>query len=137
MKICVDFDGTIVDHRFPDIGKAVPGAFRYLKEFQKRGAKLILFTMRSEQTLADAVGFCLDNGLEFWGINSDPTQRKWTTSPKAYGELYIDDAAYGCPLHPSPRMGGRPQVDWSIVGPGVLDLIDAKNATKRARLVTE
>lgn len=135
MKICVDFDGTIVDHRFPDIGKECPGAFRYLKQFQKEGAKLILFTMRSNETLDEAVAFCRERGIEFYGVNTDPTQKKWTASPKAYGELYIDDAAVGCPLRPSPRMDGRPQVNWDIVGPMVLETLAAKKA--KPRLVRE
>jgi hypothetical protein len=126
MKICVDFDGTIVDHRFPEIGDACPYAFMWLKRFQQAGAKLILFTMRSDRTLAEAVEFCRKHGIEFYGVNTDPTQKKWTASPKAYGEIYIDDAAIGCPLRQSPRMGSRSQVDWSQVGPLVMDKIKAK-----------
>jgi hypothetical protein len=123
--IAVDFDGTIADHRYPDIGQEVPGAFRYLKEFQERGCKLVLWTMRSDcpengPTLTDAVEFCRQHGIEFFGVNHNPEQGDWTSSPKAYAHLYIDDAAFGCPLRENPRMGGRPFVDWSIVGPAVL-----------------
>ena len=48
MFIAIDFDGTIVDHRFPEIGKPVPGAFEWMKKFKEAGAKLILWTMRSD-----------------------------------------------------------------------------------------
>jgi len=48
MYICIDFDGTIVDHRFPEIGPPVPGAVEWMLRFQEAGAKLILFTMRSD-----------------------------------------------------------------------------------------
>jgi hypothetical protein len=119
--ICVDFDGTIVEHRYPDIGAPVPGAIRWLKEFQAAGAKLILWTMRSDgredgqNPLAEAVDYCRKNGVEFWGINTNPEQIGWTSSPKAYAPLYIDDAAFGCPLRESARVGGRPMVDWDIV----------------------
>src|SRR3990167_6806482 len=128
MKIAVDFEGTIVDHQFPDIGKDVPGAFYYLDAFQKHGAKLILFTMRSDgresgNVLSEAIEHCNKKGIIFFGINSDPEQAKWTSSPKAYAEIYIDDAAYGCPLKENPRMGGRPYVDWDIVGPDILNTL--------------
>lgn len=132
MYIAIDFDGTIVDHRFPDVGKPVPGAFSWMKEFQELGAKLILWTMRSDgagdglNTLSDSVMFCRKNGVEFYGINENPSQKTWSNSPKAYAHVYIDDMAAGCPLKENPRSGGRPYVDWSIVGPQVRDLIKAK-----------
>ena len=135
MKIAIDFDGTIVDHRFPRIGNENPGAIRWMKEFQKAGAKLILFTMRSDRPgdgnyLSDAVEYCRNNGVEFFGVNRDPEQDEWTTSPKAYAQLYIDDAAFGCPLRQNPRMGGKPMVDWDVVGPAVMILISNKGKSK-------
>jgi hypothetical protein len=129
VKLCIDFDGTIVDHIFPDIGQPVPGAFHWMKRFQQAGAKLILYTMRSDgQTngpvLTQAVEFCRSRGIEFYGVNYCPGQGAWTKSPKVYGNLYIDDAAFGCPLRQNPRMGGEPYVDWDIVGPAVLKLVE-------------
>jgi hypothetical protein len=53
-----------------------------------------------------------------YGINRNPEQDAWTSSPKAYGELYIDDAAFGCPLM-FPKGFARPCVDWKKVGPHV------------------
>jgi hypothetical protein len=67
------------------------------------------------------VEFCRKNGVEFWGINTNADQATWTKSPKAYAHVYVDDAAFGCPLRENPRMGGRPWVDWSIIGPAVLE----------------
>lgn len=137
--IAIDFDGTICDHRFPDIGAPVPGAFEWMKRFQEAGALLMLWTMRSDMLapeqrspeghsadrnhLTEAVEFCRANGVEFWGINENPQQRSWTGSPKQYAHIYIDDAAFGCPLREMPRVGSRPAVDWSIVGPAVLALL--------------
>lgn len=121
MIIAIDFDGTIVEHRYPDIGRPVIGAFAWMRTFQNHGAKLILFTMRSGKSLDEAVEFCRKNGIEFWGVNTNPEQRNWTTSPKAYARLYIDDAAFGCPLiNCDPH---RPCVDWSVVGPAVEKLL--------------
>lgn len=135
MIIAVDFDGTICDHVFPDIGREVPGAFAWLKRFQEAGARLILWTMRSDgqrhgDTLTQAVNFCEANGITFWGINSNPEQSSWTSSPKQYAHVYIDDAAFGCPLVVNPRASGRDYVNWDEVGPGVLAMIEAKMVTK-------
>lgn len=127
MLIAIDFDGTIVEHEFPEIGKECPGAFEWMKKWQEAGAKLILWTMRSDgqnsgDVLTQTVEFCKQNGVEFYGVNSNPSQ-SWSTSPKAYAKLYIDDAGFGCPLIESKKSGNRPMVDWSIVGPSVLRLI--------------
>ena len=125
MYICIDFDGTIVDHRFPEIGPPVPGAVEWMKEFQVAGAKLILFTMRSDGgknpiALLRAVDYLEENGIKLYGVNKNPTQVHWTSSPKAYGNIYIDDAAFGCPLI-QPDGFNRPCVNWEIVGPGVME----------------
>ena len=127
MYICVDFDGTIVDHRFPEVGPPVPGAVDWMLKWQAAGAKLILFTMRSDgsrigDALSQAVEYLKQNGIELYGVNKNPTQVHWTSSPKAYGQLYIDDAAFGCPVI-QPEGFQRPCVNWEIVGPGVLEKI--------------
>lgn len=125
MYIAVDFDGTIVEHKFPGIGAPVPGALEYLKQFKEDGAKLILWTMRSDgseygDVLQEAVDYCRENGLEFDHINENP--QDWTTSNKAYAHVYIDDAAFGCPLiQPA---GRRPYVNWEKVGLTVLAMIN-------------
>lgn len=132
MILAIDFDGTCVDHRYPDVGNDVPGAAKWLKAFSESGAKLILWTMRSPgrddgtNPLKDAVDWFERNGLPLYGVNSNPSQGTWTGSPKAYAHTYIDDAAFGCPLRQNPRMGGRPFVDWSVVGPAVLAMIQSE-----------
>ncbi|NIT14170.1 MAG: hypothetical protein GTN99_08030 [Candidatus Dadabacteria bacterium] len=117
--IAVDFDGTLVHHEYPDIGAEVPEAIACCKYLQDKGAELILWTMRSDHTLKEALRWCHDRGLYFYGVNVNPDQ-SWTRSPKAYAHYYIDDAACGCPLlyHP----GKRPVVDW----PAVLQMITVK-----------
>lgn len=122
MIIAVDFDGTIARHVYPEIGQEVPGAIDWMIKFQQSGARLVLWTMRSGDTLTEAVKFCGDNGVMFYGINNNPAQSSWTSSPKAYAQIYIDDAAFGCPLI-YPADGSRPYVDWQIVGPEVLKRI--------------
>lgn len=113
MDILIDFDGTCVTHEFPKVGKDI-GAVPVLKELVKNGHNLILFTMRSDvenpqsdddtimcesgNYLTDAVNWFKDNEIPLYGIQRNPTQDSWTTSPKAYGQLMIDDSALGCPL---------------------------------------
>ncbi len=128
MIVAVDFDGTIAEHEYPEIGKPVPGAFKWMKKWQDAGAQLILWTMRSDgesqgPVLTDAVNFCRKNGIEFFGVNGNPQQSEWTQSPKAYANVYVDDAAYGCPLRKSGKMGAREMVDWDVVGPAVLKML--------------
>lgn len=111
MIIAVDFDGTLVEHEYPQIGCSVPFGFETLAEFQKEGHQLILWTVRIGKELEAAVQYCrIYHNIVFWGVNENPTQKYWNGSPKAYAQMYIDDAALGCPLiHPKK---GRPFVDW-------------------------
>lgn len=114
IDICFDFDGTCVYHRYPEIGDPVPGALDTLKELQEAGHRLILFTMRSGSELQEAVDYLESYDIELFGININPTQTHWTQSPKAYGQVYIDDAALGCPLKMR-QNEPRPFVDWDKV----------------------
>jgi len=124
--IAVDFDGTIVDHAYPRIGQPVPGAILWLKRYQRLGAKLILFTVRSNDDklryLDDAVAYLRDNGIELFGANVNPDQAHFSSSPKVYANIYIDDAAFGCPWKYIDGFN-RICVDWDIVGPEVEKLI--------------
>lgn len=129
MIIAVDFDGTLCEHNFPFIGPDI-GAFEWLHKFQSAGAKLILWTMRSDNqdsgdVLWEAIEHCKEQGIEFWGINTNPEQLSWTTSPKCYANLTIDDNNFGIPLV-YPKDGRRPYVDWDIVGPVVMEKINGK-----------
>lgn len=110
----IDFDGTCVEHRYPEIGKDVPGAVEMIRWFQAEGARLILWTMRSGLELAQAVRWFTEKNIILMGANENPTQAMWTTSPKVLADLYIDDSAFGCPtLWDSERQ--RKMVDWAAV----------------------
>lgn len=126
--ICVDFDGTIVEHEYPCIGKPVDGAILYLKRFQDLGAKIILWTMRSHGELNDAVEYIESHGIKLFGVNKNPEQHTWTDSPKAYGQIYIDDAAWGCPL--ISKANCRPYVNWHFVGPQIVKLLTPTHTNK-------
>jgi hypothetical protein len=114
MVFAIDFDGTCVRHKYPEIGEDVPGAVDVLLRLQEAGHQLILYTMRSKRSLMEAVEWFKDRNIELYDFNRNPTQDTWTTSPKVYAQIYIDDAALGCPLkRDSP--GERAYVDWDIV----------------------
>lgn len=130
ITICVDFDGTCVTHDFPRIGKEI-GAAPILRELVANGHQLILFTMRSDivnpkgddnelhlesgNYLTEAIDWFKNNNIPLYGIQANPTQHTWTTSPKAYAQLYIDDAALGCPVILDVRLSQRPFVYWEKV----------------------
>lgn len=117
--IAIDFDGTCVTHEYPDVGKDI-GAVPVLKELIKLGHDLILFTMRDGKELNDAINWFKNNDIKLWGVQYNPTQKSWTKSNKCYANLYIDDAALGCPLI-HPENGDRPYVDWTRVREILID----------------
>lgn len=130
MDIVIDFDGTVVTHEFPEIGKDI-GAEMVLKELIANGHRLILFTMRSDFAtpvpgkpglmeikryhLTEAAQWFHKRGIKLYGIQKNRSQFTWTDSPKAYGKIIIDDAALGCPLTFDPKLSNRAFVDWTEV----------------------
>lgn len=108
--VAIDFDGTCVTHDYPYIGSDI-GAVPVLRKLVDSGCLLILNTMRSGKTLKEAEQWFKDNNIPLYGVNQNPSQRSWTTSPKVYADLYIDDSALGIPLKTSPT-SVRPFVDW-------------------------
>jgi len=111
MIIAVDFDGTCVTHDYPAVGKDI-GAIPVLKALVENGHKLILFTMRDANQLDEAVSWFKNNEIPLYAKQINPTQFHWTRSNKCYANLYIDDAALGCPLIENLEMSDRPFCDW-------------------------
>ncbi len=106
MTIAVDFDGTIVEHRYPEIGKEKAFAIETLKDLQADGHRLILWTSREGKLLEDAVTFCQERGLTFYAVNSQYPEKymfKRNEGRKIVADLYIDDR----------NLGGLP--DWGAV----------------------
>ena len=97
IKIAVDFDGTIVEHEYPEIGKEKLFAFLTLKELNKKGARLILWTFRSGKELDEAVEFCRKNGVEFYAVNKNYPEEimNETVSRKIDADIFIDDRNLG------------------------------------------
>ena len=108
--IAVDFDGTCVTHDYPYIGSDI-GAVPVLRELVDAGYNLVLNTMRSGRLEKDAVKWFKENNIPLYGVNCNPDQKSWTSSPKVFADLYIDDAALGIPLKTS-QTSTRPFVEW-------------------------
>lgn len=103
--IAVDFDGTIVTHAYPRIGKEIPFAIETLLQLQREGHRLILWTVRSGALLDEAVAYCKSRGLEFYAVNANfpDEKREEKDSPKVNANLYIDDR----------NLGGLPE--WGVI----------------------
>jgi len=111
MTIAIDFDGTCTTHEYPNIGREI-GAISVLKDLVENGHKLILFTMRAGVELKEAEEWFEKNGIKLYASQYNPSQRFWTKSNKCYAEMYIDDAALGCPLLHDKEISDRDFVDW-------------------------
>ena len=95
--IAVDFDGTIVEHNFPEIGREMLFAFNTLKALQKKGHRIILWTYRTGEFLDAAVAYCHKNGVDFYAVNkSFPEEELSEDNPrKIQADLFIDDRNLG------------------------------------------
>jgi hypothetical protein len=125
MRIAIDFDGTIVEHKYPEIGKELLFAFETMKELQKQNHLLILWTYRTGKQLDEAIEFCRKNGVEFYAINRNYPEEQWdgNASRKIQADVYIDDL----------NLGGFP--GWSVVWQ-MLNPID-EDTEKQVRQLTK
>lgn len=107
MTIAVDFDGTIVTHKYPNIGEEIPFAVDTLKMLRNDGHKLILWSVREGELLDAAVQWCRDRGLEFYAVNRDYPEETTDNNPhfsrKLKADMFIDDR----------NLGGLP--DWGTL----------------------
>lgn len=104
MIIAVDFDGTIVEHKYPKIGKPIPFAIETLLQLQKDGHVLLMWTVRTGSLLQEAVDYCKSKGLKFYAANKNyPEEDVTTASRKLNADLFIDDR----------NIGGLP--DWGVI----------------------
>lgn len=97
MTIAVDFDGTIVENKYPKIGKPVLFALETLKKLQEDGHHLILWTYRSGPRLEEAVDFCRNKGIIFYAVNKSYPEEVYdnTLSRKIQADIFIDDRNIG------------------------------------------
>jgi len=103
MIIAIDFDGTIVNHEFPMIGKLKPNAKMVLKLLDKGGHFIIIWTCRTSQnisgggepTIFHVRDFLTENDIPFGTINNNCPEMPFQPSPKVYADVYIDDRNIG------------------------------------------
>jgi hydroxymethylpyrimidine pyrophosphatase-like HAD family hydrolase len=95
--IAVDFDGTIVEDAYPEIGNPKIFAFETLKELNKDGHRLILWTYRNGHRLQEAVDFCSKKGIEFYAVNKNYPEEDFEgkVSRKINADIFIDDRNIG------------------------------------------
>lgn len=119
MTIAVDFDGTIVENKYPEIGKELPFAIQTLRLLQEEGNRLILFTSREGDLLDEAIAFCHERGLDFYSTNSnDPPEAMFPRhTAKVIADVYIDDR----------NLGGLP--DWNTI----YEMIGQKRAERHEK----
>ncbi|MCD8290409.1 MAG: hypothetical protein LUC91_02785 [Prevotella sp.] len=108
MTIALDFDGTIVEHKYPEIGEEIPFAIDTIKKLIADHHKIILWTVREGKLLDDAVQWCKDRGVEFYAVNKDYPEENGSASNKYFSrkikaEVFIDDC----------NVGGLP--DWGTI----------------------
>lgn len=107
MTIAVDFDGTIVEHKYPEIGEEIPFAVETLKMLTNDRHRLILWSVREGKLLDEAVEWCRERGLEFWAVNRDYPEETRQNNPnfsrKLKVDMFIDDR----------NIGGLP--DWGTI----------------------
>ncbi len=107
MIIGVDFDGTIVEDRYPEIGQEIPFATDTLKMLIKGHHRLILWTVREGRYLEDAINWCRERGVEFYAVNRDYPEETLHNndhfSRKLKADVWIDDR----------NLGGLP--DWGTI----------------------
>jgi hydroxymethylpyrimidine pyrophosphatase-like HAD family hydrolase len=97
MIIAVDFDGTIVENKYPKIGREIIFAIDTLKALNKKGHQIILWSFRSGKQLEDAVAFCEARGIEFYAVNKSYPEEVYdeSISRKINADLFIDDRNIG------------------------------------------
>ena len=109
ITIALDFDGTVVSHRYPLIGEEAPYAVEVMKKWiDKYRVGFILDTMRDGKELEEAIKWFSDRGVVLYAIGKDPDQAAWTTSSKAHANFSIDDRNIGCPMK-------NGFVDWETI----------------------
>ena len=106
MVIAVDFDGTIVEHKYPEIGDELPFATSTLRMLAQQQHRLILWTVRRGKLLDEAVEWCRQRGVEFYAVNKNFPEENVENNGcycKINADIFIDDR----------NLGGLP--DWGVI----------------------
>lgn len=94
--IAVDFDGTLCENAWPDIGDPIQPVIDYVLSEQANGSKLILWTNRHHERLEEAVSWCENHGITFNAVNEnlpEVIEEFGGDTRKIFADEYIDDKA--------------------------------------------
>lgn len=93
--LAVDFDGTLVSNKFPEIGEPDWVISGVVKAYQEAGWKIILWTCRTDEMLQDAVDFCKRVlNIKFDAVNDNlPEVQQYYkgNTRKVFANMYLDD----------------------------------------------
>ena len=92
--IACDFDGTLCENKFPDIGCPKRKIIKKLKQEQQNGSKIILWSCRESILLQSAIKWCKDLGIVFDAVNDNLSETiEWMgyNPRKIYATEYWDD----------------------------------------------
>lgn len=124
MTIAIDFDGTIVEHRYPDIGKEIPFATDTLRMLIKDGHRLILWSVREGELLENAIQWCHERGVDFYAVNKDfpeeDERKNRHFARKLRVDMFIDDR----------NLGGLP--DWGVIYDMITHNLSFQDITQQA-----
>ena len=116
-KLAIDFDGTIVEHAYPKIGKPIPFAIETLRMLHNDGHRLLLWTVREGKLLQEAIDYCEQNGIYFFAANANfPEENRENSPRKLMADLFIDDR----------NLGGLP--DWGVIYKAVEATVRGENS---------
>lgn len=97
LTVAIDFDGFLVEDKWPEIGEAIWGNLIYAQGLQYAGHKLILWTCRCGDLLEEAIDFCEGLGLQFDAVNEnlpETIEKYGSESRKISADFYLDDRAF-------------------------------------------
>ena len=93
--IAVDFDGTVVENRFPFIGDEKNGAIETLKDLQKAGNEIIIWTCRTDtKDIASMMEFFNSHDFKPNYVNENSKNIDFNCYPKIYADYYFDDRSF-------------------------------------------
>ena len=103
--LAVDYDGTLFEGSWPDLGDPKEDVIAKVKKFKDAGSEIVLWTCREGVSLKEALERCKEVGLEFDSVNENsPSQKEYMEQRKEEGEIfatrkifanfYLDDRAH-------------------------------------------
>ena len=94
MLFGVDFDGTVVEHKFPEIGEELPDAIRTMIDLQAAGHQIIIWTCRCGYEISTMLKWLNDREFRPDAVNTNLRHTPGFAVPKIYVDIYFDDRSF-------------------------------------------